>query len=227
MYSYDGQPFTAVNIADNLPAGSHDLLIQDVAGCEWDTTFMLQQPEELLVVLDPDTTITLGTAIVLWDSINVNYPERPVYWLLTSPEMGDTTRCPGCTVMPIHSFRYLLEVRDSNGCRAVDERTVTVTTERHVYFPNVFTPGAGESVNERFGPHCGDDVTQIEDFQVFNQWGYLVHERTNVAPNDYQSYWDGKVSNRIATPAVYVYQASIRFKDGALVQFKGDVTLVR
>ena len=71
------------------------------------------------------------------------------------------------------------------------------------------------------------DVTQIEDFQVFNQWGHLVHERTKVAPNDYQSYWDGKVSNRIATPAVYVFQASIRFKDGALVQFKGDVTLVR
>lgn len=227
LYSIEDAPFSMVNQYINLKAGDYYLVVQDAAGCEWDTTLQLQQPPELLVVLESDTTLLLGESLILWDSFRVNYPERVTSWQLQIPDMGDTLRCGGCPVMPLRSFRYVLEVQDSNGCRASDERQVAIETARQVYFPNVFAPAPDEAINDRFGPLCGSDVRQIRRFQVFNRWGQVVHERDDAAPNDVNSFWDGNVERRPGLPGVYVYSAEIVFKDGAVVKYQGDITLLR
>jgi hypothetical protein len=227
LYSFDNHALTIIPEANNLPAGEHALLIQDALGCEWDTVFVLQQPDELLVALFSDTTINLGESLVLWDSSVVNYPARPVRWNLTIPEMGDTIHCAGCPAMPVHSFRFVLMVNDSNGCKASDIRQVTVMNNHHVYFPNIFKPGISESVNERFGPFCGDDVTGIPLFLVLDRWGQVVHERTDAAPNDYTTYWDGNIRSRPGNPGVYIYLAEVRFKNGEVLKYRGDITLLR
>lgn len=227
LYDFDNQGLMPFGESTFIPAGEHSLMIEDALGCQWDTIFNVTQPDELLVVLEQDTSINLGEMLVLWDSSNVNYPARPVQWQLAIPDMGDTVNCAGCLVMPVRSFGFQLTVIDSNGCKATDAREIFVKNNRNVYFPNVFKPGAGESVNERFGPFCGNDVTGIPMFKVLDRWGQVVHERTDAAPNDYATYWDGKISSRPGNPGVYVFIAEVRFKNGELVKYRGDITLVR
>jgi hypothetical protein len=227
VYALNGAPFRQFSIFDNLTAGTYDLVVQDALGCEFDTTLNISQPDELLVVLQADTSVELGEMLVLWDSSNVNYPQRPIQWQLMLPNIGDTTNCAGCFVMPIHSFKYTLAVMDANGCRALDDRTVVVQTLRRTYVPNVFMPDSEDSGNALFGPFGGPDVALFRTFQVFDRWGQLLHDRTALLPNDAQGFWDGRIANRAAPPGMYVYRLEVAYKDGEILRYEGDVTLVR
>jgi hypothetical protein len=225
IYALNGEAFRQSNRFGNLPAGNYDLLVQDALGCEFDTTITVPQPDELLVMLPADTLIELGQMLVLWDSSNVNYPQRPIHWDFIRPNIGDTTDCAGCLVMPIQAFQYALEVVDSNGCRAKDERTIEMNTPWRTYVPNVFAPGS--TGNGEFGPYGGQDVVVFRNFQVFDRWGQRMHERKEITPNDTKQFWDGRIRNRLAPPGVYTYRLETVYKDGDVILYTGDVTLVR
>jgi hypothetical protein len=62
---------------------------------------------------------------------------------------------------------------------------------------------------------------------VLDRWGQVVHERTDAAPNDYNTYWDGNIRNREGNPGVYIYVAEVQFRNGEVLKYKGDITLVR
>ena len=226
LYSLNAAPFVAVQTFRNLTPGDYSLQIESSDGCQSDTLFELTQPNELLVSLGPDISIHLGETLQLWSDTWVNEPERIVQIQSSNPDW-QLFLCDVCQICPTESFRYVITVMDSAGCQAFDDRTVAVEKDRHVYVPNVFTPGAGDHGNEVFTVFGGEDVTQIKVFRVLNRWGNLVHERTDFLPNDGLAAWDGRVDGQPANPAVFTWQAQILFKDGELEWQVGTVTLVR
>jgi hypothetical protein len=227
VYSLDGKAFNVDPQIRFIEPGDHTLVIQGSNGCEWDTTFAMLEPAELLVVLDPDTTVHLGQEIEVWNSTNVNYPDRVKQMHVTPPEL-DSFLCDSCRFTPLHSFRYRVTVMDSNRCQASDDRLVVVNKERYVFVPNVFHPdNANDAGNEFFTVFGGEDVQIIKSLRVFNRWGKSVFEKFDFAPNDPLTGWDGKIQGDKALPAVFVYVAEVLFKDGETEQYRGDVTLVR
>ncbi|MEZ4965259.1 MAG: gliding motility-associated C-terminal domain-containing protein [Saprospiraceae bacterium] len=225
-FSIDNQPFTQSTVFTALPPGDHILLIQDAIGCEYETSFTLTEPDELIVELGPDTTVHLGQYLSLSLDNTVNYPDRIVQTIVTPAGFLDSIFCDNCEFLPLNSFRYRLTVVDSNGCRASDDRLVIVNKKRLVYIPNIFYPESQDN-NSLFMIFGGEDVELIKSFQVFDRWGALVHEYYDFLPNDISSGWDGTVRGDKATPAVFVYYAEILFKDGETILYKGDVTLYR
>lgn len=226
VYSLDGKAFNLDPTLRYLTPGNHTLTIQGVNGCELDTTFALQEPAELLVVLDPDTSIHLGQSIEVWRSAMVNYPDRAKQITVTPPEL-DSMLCDNCLYTPANSFRYRVSVQDSNGCRATDDRLVVVSKERYVYVPNIFYPDNQADGNDVFTIFGGEDVDRILYLRVYNRWGKAVFENRDFLPNDPVSGWDGKIAGEKAVPAVFLYDAEILFKDGQTAKYRGDVTLVR
>ncbi len=227
VYSIDNLPFTSGNLFTSLPPGVHSLVVQDANGCEFETTFNLTEPEELLVELGPDTTVYLGQSISLSLNNIVNYPDRVERLVVTPEGLLDSVFCDDCEITPLYSFRYRATVIDSNGCKAADDRLVIVDKTRNVYIPNIFKPDAPNE-NSLF-MIFGDErqVVNIKTFQVYDRWGALVHEYYDFKPNDISSGWDGSVRGDKATPAVFVYYAEIEFIDGETVLYKGDVMLYR
>ena len=226
VYSVDGGPFTVTPEYRYLGPGEHTLALEGSDGCAWDTTFTVNEPAELLLDLGLDTSIHLGSAIHLWQTAAVNYPDRAVRLVAQSPELAPLL-CDTCRHFPRNSFRYHVTVYDSNGCSAYDSRIVTVSTERFVFVPNAFAPDAREERNTRLMVFGGEDVEQVVSFQIFNRWGKTVHEHYNFPPNDDASAWDGSVGGEKAPPAVFAWRAEILFKDGVREMYTGDVTLVR
>lgn len=225
-FSIDNRPLTQSTVFTALPPGTHTLLVQDAIGCEYETSFDLTQPDELIVELGADTTVHLGQSIQLSLDNIVNYPDRIVQTIVTPPGLLDSVFCDNCEITPTYSFRYRVTVVDSNGCKASDDRLVIVDKTRLVYIPNIFYPES-QSNNSLFMIFGGEDVDKIKSFQVFDRWGALVHEYYDFQPNDISSAWDGTVRGEKATPAVFVYYAEILFKDGETIVYKGDVTLYR
>lgn len=225
LYALDGDPLAVVPDFRRLTPGPHHLLIQGIDGCELDTVFTVLEPEKLVLDLDPDTTIHLGQEVGLWHDNAVSDPTRRKQLIIDPPLLAEML-CDTCMYTPLHSFRYEVTVLDSNGCRAADERTITVETGRQVYIPNAFAPDSPAD-NAVFRIQCGADVERIRTFRIYNRWGRSILEQNNLDPNDPLTGWDGRINGQLTPPAVYLYFAEIQFKDGETEQFRGDVTVVR
>ncbi|MEO6760472.1 MAG: gliding motility-associated C-terminal domain-containing protein, partial [Saprospiraceae bacterium] len=225
LYSLDGQPLGITSGFDYLTPGAHTLLIQTAKGCEWDTTLTIEEPGELLVDLGSDTTMHLGDVLHLWSSTDVNDPSRNHQMLVQSPDLYPYL-CDTCTFLPLHSFRYHVTVLDSNGCQATDDREVIVNKERYVYVPNVFAPDANNG-NEHFTVFGGEDVVEVRFLRVYTRWGRRIFEALDFVPNDTAIAWDGTENGKKLSPAVFLYETEILFKDGETALYRGDVTLYR
>ncbi len=225
MYSIDEEPLMVSPEFRRLPPGEHSLIIQGIDGCELDTTFTVLEPADLVLDLDPDTTIHLGQELPLWRESALSDPARKKQMFVTPPELT-TMLCDTCMYQPVSSFRYEVMVLDSNGCRASDARTITVEKGRRVYIPNVFAPDSPFD-NARFRLLCGEDVARIRTLRIYNRWGKVLVDQNDLLPNDPALGWDGLIGGDKASPAVFVYFAEVEFIDGETEQYRGDVTLVR
>jgi gliding motility-associated-like protein len=222
LYSLNGSPFSNVHFWTNLGAGTFEVKIQDVKGCEFADSVEIAAPLKLTVDLGADTLIELGENLTVFATILS--PQAAIDTLIWSP-VFDTTHVglPEQSLLPFASQLLTLTVIDSNGCRAVDHILIEVDKTRHVYVPNSFAPNTNE--NGRFTVYGGRDVAKIKSFKVFDRWGEMVFENKNFDPNDPTIGWDGQFLGKKLTSAVFVWWAEILFIDGTLKLYKGDLTL--
>ncbi|MEO6833420.1 MAG: gliding motility-associated C-terminal domain-containing protein, partial [Chitinophagaceae bacterium] len=127
---------------------------------------------------------------------------------------------------PRYTRTYVATGYDKNGCFATDTVTVFVRCNGDsVFIPNTFSPN-GDGHNDRFFPR-GTGIDRMMSFRIFNRWGEMVFERLNFAVNDESAGWDGSYKGQQLPPDVYVYTMQSRCEDGQVVQWKGDVTLMK
>ena len=118
-------------------------------------------------------------------------------------------------------------IMDGNGYSAQGEITVNVEENIPVYIPNAFSPN-GDNQNDKitiFGNITLFDEVQF--FRIFDRWGELVYQEENFQPNNIGSGWDGNLNGKAVNPAIFIYSTEVRFIDGSIKQFKGDITLIR
>jgi len=75
--------------------------------------------------------------------------------------------------------------------------------------------------------NTGPGVAQIKSLRVFDRWGALVHNVENVPANSESYGWDGTVNRNPRSQDVYVYFVELELLNGRVIDFRGDVTLVR
>jgi len=84
-----------------------------------------------------------------------------------------------------------------------------------------------DGVNDVWMIYGGPAVAQVRAVKVFNRWGDLVYAANNI-PTDSSTFgWDGKFRGRDASSGVYVFYTEVEFIDGVVLDYKGDITIVR
>ncbi|MEY3053404.1 MAG: hypothetical protein RLY31_3189 [Bacteroidota bacterium] len=189
-------------------------------------------------------TVTVDGYCVADDRVFVQVTPLPVPLL----PPGDTVLCLGQTLMlePVAAADFAIEWEDgsSDPVRGITsdgiyrllvyndcgERSSAVRARfedcRQVYFPNAFTPD-GDGINDVFLPFDNGDVDRVLLFQVFDRWGGLVFDRSDIRPNAVDQGWDGTAYGRAANPGAYVWRAAVRFRDGVTEDRQGSVLLLR
>ncbi|MEM9919790.1 MAG: gliding motility-associated C-terminal domain-containing protein [Bacteroidota bacterium] len=222
-FSIDAENYAEQMDFLQLPSGAYDVYVRDAVGCVKAFPALINDPDFILVSLGDDRIINLGETATLNANTDSN---QPIYTWSTI----DSTTCLDCSsldVSPIFSTVYQVTVTDEvSGCTATDELRVTVQKDRNVFIPNVFSPN-NDGLNDVFMLYPGIGVSGILQFQVFNRWGAPVYQIQNMDFQDESQGWNGTYKGQVLDPGVYVYFAEIQFKDGEVIQFKGDVTLVR
>lgn len=224
LYAIDQGIFQQDTVFENLLGGWHIVQAQDADGCIGTDSLYIPQPDELIVHAFGDTSILLGyttplTTLVLPSGHLVDYQ-----WIPGGDEFSFDT-IPNPELRPRHSGDFVILITDEDGCQAMDTVFIKVVLQKPVYAPNIFSPNH-DGVNDFFNLFAGPAGLEVNSLRVFNRWGAMVYEATDLPLNSPYRGWDGMIKGRIADEGVYVWYAEVAFWDGVPLIVSGDVTLV-
>lgn len=235
-----GQNYTySINFGSRIPIdscimvgpGNYTLLVFDSAGCSDQLEVSVDSPPAFDVNLGDDITLDLGdnqttvTAELIGGVSPFEY-----FWDSEADLECANQDCSTVNVSPFAFTPLSVLVNDANGCIAEDQINIDIKAERNVYLPNVFNPNSLPP-NDKFMILTGRGVSEILSFRIFDRWGNLVFEKTNFPPTDNtEEGWDGRrgsQGNSEVEQGVYVYTAEIRFVDDVVINYSGEITVIR
>lgn len=227
QYSLDFGVFLNPDFPVTMGGGEHYVTFIDRLGCEYTDTIFVNEPDPIIVTFDPpEVEIELGDSLqllpIVTGAVVDTFTWSPAE-LLTNPFVLEPY------TKTYESATYTLVVQDENGCSATGTIRVNIDPNRNVYIPNIFLPGNPRGLNDHFNPNVGRGVETINYMRVFDRWGNLMYERNTFYPNnnDFAEGWDGKYNGKYVMPGVYVYVIEVKFLDGRILLYRGDVTVVR
>ncbi len=134
--------------------------------------------------------------------------------------------CPEPEASPTQSIIYSVLASNDGRCIARDQITITLICDNaNIYIPNTFSPN-NDGTNDIFYPR-GTGLYTIKTMRIFNRWGQLLFEKTNVSANNPSQGWDGTYNGEKVQPDVYVYVMEAVCDNNTIVPLKGNVTLLR
>ncbi len=229
VYRFTIQGGAPNQIGDRVPlfSGSYAISVFDVNGCRKDTTIVIPPAlNSLSVDFGSDQeTIQLGDSILLSGNVKSIVRIDSVIWtpsrFVSSPDSTDSY------VTPTSNTTFTLTVVDENGCRDFDVITILVEELRRVFIPNAMSPN-NDGINDFLEITVGPDVAEIEFVEVYDRWGGRVYklDRPDLGSGTVRT-WDGSFRGDPVNPGVYVFQASVVFRDGYRLVYRGDITVIR
>lgn len=176
-------------------------------------------PENIILGLSSNVTSTVKGTIdsIVWDP-------------------DSTLNCRNCRnpiATPKQTTTYTATVYYSkNGVTCSNRASVTVTVitscdNSLIYVPNTFTPN-NDGTNDVFRIR-GQGITKVNYFRIYDRWGKIAYEATNVDNLD-DAGWNGGRNNDSSKPensGVFVYTFEIQCITGQTITGKGNVTLIR
>lgn len=190
--------------------------------CIPDTSYV-----NVLVHPKPTVSIRGEQTIVAGTSADLLASGENIVRFLWSPV--NTLSCEECSnpiASPYKTTVYQVKVFTIFDC--VDSAEVKISVlcdESQLFIPNTFTPN-GDGVNDIFMVR-GSGISTLKAFRVYNRWGEVMFEKTDVLVNDKASGWDGNFKGAQLPPDVYVYTVEAYCENGDLLKLKGDVTIIR
>ena len=223
-YQWNESTYSINKGLEGLGAGQYDLNILDQNSCSYSESIRLIEPPLIQLDLPAEITIQLGETIDLTPT--VIYP-KPVDYEWNAPVAMDCTDCPNVRIRPFKNTTVQLIVYDENNCEAQQETLIKLDQNKDIYISSAFSPN-GDSRNDIFMIQSGEyPIQNIEVFRVYDRWGVLLFDASNIQPNAADFGWDGTFDGQPMGIGVYIYYTKIQFVDGTSGFFEGDVTLTR
>lgn len=218
-------------VFNNLKDGLYTLAVQDVRGCTWNQTVLINPGVAADLQVTPVKTIKRGETVKLQSVTNLTFNTvRNFRWSTNST--STTISCDTCRNFDIQLFKtteFTANIVDTNGCAAVARTLIIVDPKPGFYIPNAFSPD-GDNINDYVVIKLGPDIDKVLKFQIFARWGEMMYSRENFYPKREQddSYgWNGVHKGSLMNPGVFVWYVELEGLDGEIITAKGDVTLVR
>ena len=198
-------------------SGEFGIKVTDYNGCNSYDKVLLRWYDviEDLEILtgSGDTVINIGDTIRLIS----NYENLNNYHWYPSSSLSDTT-IYNPIAKPLSTTTYILEVKNTNGCLSVAEKTIIVEGDGpQLKADKLFSPNA-DMVNDYWEI---EDIFSYPDnvLAIFNRQGEKVYEK-----NSYANEWDARFNGEDLPEGVYYYV--LKFKNTGGMQ-TGSILVVR
>ncbi|MEP7237066.1 MAG: T9SS type B sorting domain-containing protein [Ferruginibacter sp.] len=191
------------------------LTVTDNYGCNFsvsDSMTVFMQPR-LVAFAGNDTNAIINRQHQLMATGGLNY-----VWTPTAPLDNPFIANP-LAVLTANTY-FSVHVTDAIGCADDDDVFIKVYEGPMYYLANAFTPN-GDGLNDIFRP-IPVGIRSTDYFRIFNRYGVLMYQTTQ-----WMAGWDGTVKGKPAASGVYVWMIKGIDKNGAVVEMKGTVVLIR
>lgn len=222
FYSLNGMPIGASNQVEGLSAGVYTLYVQDVRGCDFDTTFSIAEATGHQLSVQPDwVQLSLGDSVTLNTLFDVDPSQiRQIEWFANGQLIEGAGAALG--VSPAVTTRYEVISTDENGCTSQAWVDVRVDRRGLYYVPNAFSPN-GDGRNDIFTIYAKPAVMlTVQRLQIYDRWGSRVFEQSEEGQG-----WDGTYRGQLAPSGLYVFHAEAKLADGAVEIISGELLLLR
>ena len=216
-------PLIARPIANPIITTTYMVVGTDDRGCFKDTGYAEVKVWPVPTVnAGMDKTINVGQTVDLIPVISNDVTN--VSWTPTTGIFRNFY--PGVTVRPNQTTEYTVNVSNAGGCKSRDKVTIFVVCNNgNVFIPNTFSPN-GDGMNDQFYIR-GNGLFTIKTFRIFNRWGQVVFEKSNVKANEPMDGWDGTFNGQKLSPDVFVYTVDVICDNNTTLKFQGNVTLIK
>jgi len=208
----DFRPFTYVLQGDTIPVGDlqslqpgdYEITVYDGQGCSEDISFsVVDRSEEQSLYIGEDREVSLGQEISIEPEFSAStYLQRDsLTWVVNTQDS-----CFGC-----NPFEWVIrgptqieaQLTTVGGCILTDVVNLSPPLEDLIFVPNVFSPN-DDGVNDFFFVQTAlEELTTIDQIQIFNRSGNLVFENRNFPPNIRREGWDGMFRGQKQDPQVF------------------------
>lgn len=101
--------------------------------------------------------------------------------------------------------------------------TLLITAyESKLEFPNAFSPGNGDGLNDTFKAKKGHQSIVEFKAAIFNRWGQCVFQFKNI-----DDEWDGTYNGKPVKDGVYFLHCEAKGADGKVYHIRRDVNILR
>ncbi len=204
-------------IASPNTTTNYQLTITDTNNCKAADSLLLTVYNRPFIDLESDSLLYLGEEMNLVrmnNQVNVTYFWTPSKGL----SCGD---CPFPIARPLESTRYYLTATDENGCFTLkDSIYIDVFDGFSVELPTAFSPNGDGNNDIIFLKGWG--IKTLLTFQIYNRWGELVFETTDLTMG-----WDGTYKGQPQVMDTYIYIAKALGYNDQVIEKKGNITLLR
>lgn len=233
IYLWDNVPFDATDTLSPLARGIHVLSVRTEAGCEKDTTILVESwtapqlnvPASVLLAINESKEIQVQfTGFSIND---IDFVQWAPYELLSFKDNSlEAALHP--TIIPNAEGLLFLTIQLQNGCVLEQEIEIRRSKTYTLLFPNIIVADPSVGNNNSFYPISPEgDVKTILSLRIYDRWGNLMFSRESFPPNDPTLGWDGHFNGCPVVPGVFVWTAEVLFSDDSQKSYKGDLTVVR
>ncbi len=231
----------AINNGNNLPidscimapAGNYTLTVFDsdgINGCPFVIDLQVPDADLFSANLGPDIDLDIADAqSILHADITSSADITNIEWISAESFECLNTLCDSIQLAVTNNASYQVIITDINDCTTRDEVNINFSSPRRVYFPTIFDPNSIQ--DDRFMVMTGTGVETIIDFIIFDRWGNQVFELPEAFkahPTSKDDGWNGRASDgQLYQQGVYVWIANVRFLDGMVISYNGEINLFR
>ena len=222
-YTYSWTPATDLNDATiynptltGNNSGYYTVAVVDKNNC-------IASDKAYLYVVPPLVGFTFDTTIVIGDFVYLPI-ENPNGSLKFTWSPEDGLSCLNCSnpkVQPLKDISYTLYAEDIFGCsNATYYFNIHIRPETRIELPTTFTPN-GDGTNDIIYVK-GWGIKDLLSFQIYNRWGELVFETSELAEG-----WDGHYKGMLQNNDIYIYKVRANdFRNQELTK-EGHINLMR
>jgi gliding motility-associated-like protein len=194
-------------------AGTYQLVVKSNPGCLDTSLVKLAVLPEVVANAGKDDNAEYNSPYQLNGAGNGRFEWSP-------PEQLSNPFIPNPSATLTADQTFTLTVKNELGCAAYDTVKLRVLKGPGFYVPNAFSPN-GDGLNDRFRP-TAVGISKLEYFRIFNRYGDLVFETSNIGEG-----WDGTYKGVKQNIGNYVWMIRGTDRLGNVKMLKGNVVLVR
>lgn len=226
LYSINGDNFQPSPTFNLLDTGMYRVGVQDIKGCEVFTQLQIDQPEQLFLDIGTqEDTVKLGFSTQFFSSFGP--ADRVISYEWSPPDGLECIDCPDPEVFGLGTTTYTLTIVDQDGCETSEQLTLYTNEARPIYAPNIMSLSSLNG-NDQFKVITNPATEILEQVSIYDRWGGELYRRENFLFDENEDGWMGEGPNgQLVNPGVYVWMAKVRFVDGEVFTFKGDITVIK